>query len=572
MKRFSVFVMVLVLVMSLATVALAKDHSPVDVTAKQGMVAAANRLASEAGLEILRKGGNAVDAAVATAFALNVVEANASGIGGGGFMLVKMADSDKVIAIDYREMAPAAATKDMYASEEAKKNNLSKYSPFAVGVPGSVAGWDYALETYGTMSLAEVMAPAIRYAEEGFHLAQVTSEAAESHFDTLSQLNDLSKVPFFVDGLPAEPGTIIKQPGLAEAFRLIAKDGPKAFYEGPIGQSMVDRIQELGGKMTMEDLANYKVVLREPAEGTYRDYKIFSMSPPSSGGITLVEILNILENFPLSDWGHNSPRAMHYMTEAYKMAFADRSRFLGDPDFLDIPIEGMTSKEYAKTLAAKIDPYKAMQDIATGDPSMYEHHSTTHTSVVDSQGNLVGFTQTVNYFFGASIIDPKYGFVYNNEMDDFSKNPKSVNAPEPGKRPLSSMSPTIVLDPEGKPFLVAGTPGAWRIITSMAEIITNIIDYDMSMDEAIEAPRFTCRAIGGKPDKLQVESRIPESTLAYLAFRGHDVKVRNDYDLYFGGAQGILFNSLNGLLIGGADSRRDGAAVGYPDYKAYLLK
>jgi gamma-glutamyltranspeptidase/glutathione hydrolase len=226
-------------------------------------------------------------------------------------------------------------------------------------------------------------------------------------------------------------------------------------------------------------------------------------------------------------------------------------------------MEGMTSKEYAKTLAAKIDPYEAMQDIATGDPSMYEHHSTTHTSVVDSQGNLVGFTQTVNYFFGASIIDPTYGFVYNNEMDDFSKNPESVNAPEPGKRPLSSMSPTIVLDPEGKPFLVAGTPGAWRIITSMAGIITNIIDYGMSMDEAIEAPRFTCRAIGGKPDKLQVESRIPESTLAYLAFRGHDVKVRNDYDLYFGGAQGILFNSREGLLIGGADSRRDGAAVGY---------
>lgn len=563
MKRFSVFLMVFVLAISLGTASMAKDHSPMDVTARQGMVAAANRLASEAGIEILKQGGNAVDAAVATAFALNVVEANASGIGGGGFMLVKMADSDKVIAIDYREMAPAASTKDMYASEEAKEKNFSKYSPFAVGVPGTVAGLTFALEQYGTMTLEDVIAPAIRYAEEGFPLAEVTSEAAESHFDTLSELNDLSKVAFFKEGLPAEPGTLIKQPGLVKAFKLLARDGAKAFYEGPIGESMVNRIQELGGKMTMEDLKNYKVALREPAEGTYRDYQIYSMSPPSSGGVTLVEILNILENFPLSKWGHNTPRTMHYMTEAFKMAFADRSAFLGDPDFLDIPLEGMTSKEYAKTLAAKIDPYKAMQEIPTGDPSMYEHHSTTHTSVADVQGNLVAFTQTVNYFFGASIIDPEYGFVYNNEMDDFSKNPASVNAPEPGKRPLSSMSPSIVLDPEGNPFLIAGTPGAWRIITSMAEIITNLVDFGMSIDEAIEAPRFTCRAIGGKPDKLQVESRIPESTLSYLAFRGHDIKVLNDYDLYFGGAQGILFAPLNDLLMGGADSRRDGAAVGY---------
>ncbi len=563
MKRFSMFVLVFVLVLSLGTACMAKDHSPVDVTAKQGMVAAANRLASEAGLEILQQGGNAVDAAVATAFALNVVEANASGIGGGGFMLVKMADSDEVVAIDYREKAPAAATPDMFASEEAKKQNLRKYSPFAIGVPGTVAGMEVALEKYGTMSLEEVMAPAIRLAREGFPLAQVTSEAAESHFDTLSKYNDLSKSAFFRDGLPAEPGTIIKQPGLAEAFGLIARDGQKAFYDGPIGEAMVDRIQELGGKMTMEDLADYEVVLREPAEGTYRDYKIYSMSPPSSGGVTLVEILNILENFPLSDWGHNSARSIHYMAEAYKMAFADRSMFLGDPDYLDIPLEGMTSKEYGKMLAKKIHPFEAMQDVKTGDPSMYEHHSTTHTSVADAQGNLVAFTQTVNYFFGSSIIEPKYGFVLNNEMADFSTNPESVNAPEPGKRPLSSMSPTMVLDPDGEPYLIAGTPGAWRIITSMAEIVTNLVDYGMSMDEAIEAPRFTCRAIGGKPDALQVESRIPEQTLKFLELRGHEIKVRNDYDLYFGGAQGILFDKVNGLLIGGADSRRDGAAVGY---------
>jgi len=563
MKRISAVALVCVLVLSLGTICFAKGHSPADVTAKRGMVAAANELASQAGTEILKEGGNAVDAAVATAFALNVVEANASGIGGGGFMLVKMADSDKVVAIDYREKAPAASTPDMFASEEAKKNNISAYSPFAVGVPGTVAGMVTALEKYGTMSLAQVMAPAIRLAEDGFPLARVTSESAKDHFDMLTKFNDPSKVAFLTNGLPAEPGTIIKQPNLAKAFRLIAKDGRKAFYEGPIGEAMVRRLQELGGKMTMDDLKNYDAVLREPAEGTYRGYKIFSMSPPSSGGITLVEILNIMENFPVSEWGHNSPRTIHYMTEAYKMAFADRSRFLGDPDFVEIPIRGITSKEYAKALAGKIRPYEAMKKIPAGDPSTYEHFSTTHTSVADSKGNLVAFTQTVNYFFGAGIIEPEYGFVLNNEMDDFSSDPKSVNAPGPGKRPLSSMSPSIVLDPEDRPFLVAGTPGAWRIITSMAEIITNLVDFHMSMDEAIEAPRFTCRSKGGKPDALQVESRIPEQTLLLLKLRGHDIKIRGDYDLYFGGAQGILFDPVRDILLGGADSRRDGVAVGY---------
>ena len=563
MKRISAVALVCVLVLSLGTMCAAKDHSPADVTARHGMVAAANELASQAGTEILKEGGNAVDAAVATAFALNVVESNASGIGGGGFMLIRMAGSDKVVAIDYREKAPAASTPDKFASEEAKKNNISEFSPFAVGVPGTVAGMVMALDKYGTMSLAQVMAPAIRLAEEGFPLARVTSESAKDHFDTLTKFNDPSKFVFFTNGLPAEPGTIIKQPNLAKAFRLIAKDGRKAFYEGPIGEAMIKRLQELGGKMTMEDLKNYEAVIREPAEGTYRGYKIFSMSPPSSGGVTLVEILNIMENFPVSEWGYNSPRTIHYMAEAYKMAFADRSKFLGDPDFLTIPLKGLTSKEYAKVLAGKIRPFEAMKQVSTGDPSMYEHFSTTHASVADAKGNLVAFTQTVNDFFGSSIIEPEYGFVLNNEMDDFSSNPESVNAPGPGKRPLSSMSPSIVLDPEERPFLVAGTPGAWRIITSMAEIITNLVDFHMSMDEAIEAPRFTCRSIGGKPDALQVESRIPEQTLVLLKLRGHDIKVRSDYDLYFGGAQGILFDPVKDILIGGADSRRDGVAVGY---------
>ncbi len=538
-------------------------HDPKDVTSSKGMVAAANRLAAEAGIEILKKGGNAVDAAVATGLALNVVESNASGIGGGGFMVVRMADTGKVIAIDYREEAPAASTNDMFASEKAKKDAISAYGPLAVGVPGTLAGYQLALEQYGTMTLAEVIQPAIRLAEEGFALSPTTAEAVEEHFKDLSRFTEEKDNPFLKDGLPIEAGTVMTQPRLAKAFKLIAKDGINAFYNGPIGRSMVDNIQRQGGIMTMNDLQRYQPVLRTPAEGTYRGYRIYSMSPPSSGGITLVEILNILENFPLTEWGHNSPKTIHYMAEAFKMAFSDRGGFLGDPSFVNIPFGMLESKKYAKTLADRIVDEKAMHDVPLSDPSVDEHWSTTHVSVADASGNIVSMTQTVNYFFGSGMIDPEFGFVYNDEMDDFSGDPASVNSPEPGKRPLSSMSPTIVLDPQGRPFMSLGTPGAWRIITSVAQIMSNVIDFGMSMDEAIEAPRFTCRSVGGKSEGIQFESRIPQSTVDSLKIRGHEFKVRGDYDLFFGGAQGILFDAAKGLLVGGADSRRDGDAVGY---------
>ncbi|MCF7936521.1 MAG: gamma-glutamyltransferase, partial [Synergistales bacterium] len=456
----------------------------------------------------------------------------------------------------------ASATRDMYASEQAKEEQWRKYHGKAVGVPGTVAGMAMALEKYGTMTLAEVLQPAIKLAEEGFPLAGVTSNAAESHFDTLTKWNtDKNLEPFFKDGLPQEPGVHIKLPRLAEAFKLLAKDGTKAFYHGPIGEAVVKAVNKAEGHMTMEDLANYEVKIRKPAEGTYRGYKIYSMCPPSSGGVTLVEILNILENFPLYQWGHNSPKTIHHMAEAFKMAFADRGTYLADPAFVDIPMEGLLSKEYAKELAGKIKADSVMTDIPAGDPSAYEHHSTTHTSVADEAGNIVSFTQTINYFFGSSVIDEKYGIILNNELADFSSNPESVNAPEPGKRPLSSMSPSIVLDHDGEPFLAAGTPGAWRIITSMAQIVSNIVDYDMSIDGAIEAPRFTCRSVGGSPDKLKLESRIPQVVVDALAGMGYEIEMKDAYDLYFGGAQGILWKGP--ALLGGADSRRDGAAVGY---------
>lgn len=561
-RRSLIFALSVAIAVS-ATAAFGSPHDPKDVTGSKGMVAAASKLAAEAGVEILKKGGNAVDAAVATGLALNVVESNASGIGGGGFMVVRLAETGKVVAIDYREEAPGASTKDMYASEKAKEEKHGVYGPLAIAVPGTLAGYQMALEQYGTMTLAEVMEPAIRLAEEGFELSPTVAKAVEDNFENLSKYTPEGANPFLKDGLPLEAGERMTQPNLAKAFRLLAKDGIGAFYNGPIGQSMVDNIQKQGGIMTMNDLQRYKPVLRVPAEGTYRGYKIYSMSPPSSGGITLVQSLNILENFPLADWGHNSPKTIHYMTEAFKMAFSDRGNFLGDPSFLNIPFEMLESKKYAKMLADRIDDGQAMKEVPATDPSVDEHWSTTHFSVADSAGNIVSVTQTVNYFFGSCLIDPEYGFVYNNEMDDFATNPESVNSPEPGKRPLSSMSPTIVVNPEGKPFMSVGTPGAWRIITTVAQIMSNVIDFGMSMDEAIEAPRFTARVIGTKPDALQLESRIPEATVEALKLRGHEVKVRGDYDLFFGGAQGIVFDSAKGLLIGGADSRRDGDVVGY---------
>lgn len=564
MRRFRLAALgILVLVLCFGSFAwAASDHAITNVSAQHAMVAAANKLAAQAGLEILEKGGNAVDAAVATGFALNVVESNASGIGGGGFMLIRPASTGKVVAIDYREAAPAAFTKDIYASEEAKKNQISAYGPLAVGVPGTLAGYALALEQYGTLSLAEVLAPAIKLAEEGFPLAPTTAEATQDHLDTLSKYNTPENNPFVdADGLPLEPGTLVKQPKLAEAFRLIARHGIRAFYNGPIGESMVDTIQKLGGNMTMNDLHRYHAVLRTPAEGTYRGYKIYSMCPPSSGGITVVEIMNILENFPLGEWKHNSHQSVHHMAAAFQLAFSDRANYMADPSFYNIPFDTLQSKEYGAQLAAKIPADKALTEILNSDIGVDEQWSTTHFSVADEAGNIVACTQTVNYFFGSSIIDPKYGFVYNDEMDDFSSNPESVNAPEPGKRPLSSMSPTIVLDPEGKPFLAVGSPGAWRIITSVAEIISNVVDFKMNMDEAIEAPRFTSRVLGTKPDVLQAESRISQEVLDTLAVMGYEIKVRGDYDLYFGGAQGILFTDEG--LQGAADSRRDGDAVGY---------
>jgi gamma-glutamyltranspeptidase/glutathione hydrolase len=545
-----------------------------EVYAKNGMVSSAHELASRAGVEVLEKGGNAIDAAIATMLALNVVEPNASGIGGGGFMTIRFAKTGEVVELDYREVAPFSATKDMYASEASKKARESVVGGKAVGVPGIVMGIFTALDKYGTMSFAEVAAPALRLAEEGFEVHPMQTDIIADNFEKLSKYSPDNV--FLPGGLPAEAGTILKQPELAKAFRMLAEDGADAFYRGPIGEAVVAAVNRSGGNMSMKDLNEYKMIIQAPVMGTYRGYSIYSTPPASSGGTHIVQLLNIMENFPVAEWKHNSPEYLHHLAEAMKMIFADRQKYMADTAFVDVPLTGLASKEYAKQLAGKIKAYEVMKEVPAGDPWPFDegkktsyfghdgnkHISTSSFSVVDAEGNIVTSTNTVNYFFGSGVVVPEYGIVLNNEMDDFSQNPESVNAPEPGKRPLSSMSPTIVLDPEGRPFMSLGAAGAMRIITAVSQIIMNVVDFGMPMDKAIEQPRIFNPASGGKAGKLLIEEGISQSTVEYLTLRGHDLEVRPRSG-YFGTAQGILIDQAKGRINGGADSRRLGVPIGF---------
>ncbi len=546
-----------------------------DVTARNGMVSSAHELASEAGVEILKKGGNAVDAACATMLALNVAEPNASGIGGGGFMVIRFAKTGEVVELDYREVAPGSSTKDMYASEKSKEEKWSQLGGRAVGVPGELMGIWTALQKYGTMSFGEVAEPAIRLAEEGFKVHPMQTQIITDNFDKLVKYSENNV--YLKDGLPVSEGEILKSPGIAKAFRMIAEKGPEAFYNGPIGEAVVKAVNKAGGNMSMEDLRNYKVLLREPVHGTYRGYGIYSTPPASSGGTHIVQLLNIMENFPVSRLKHNSPEYLHYLAESMKLVFADRQKYMADTAFVNVPLTGLTSKEYAKMLASRIGKNKVMVEVQPGDPWPYNessvassytggtddiHLSTSHFSVVDKEGNIVASTNTVNYFFGSGIVEPEYGIVLNNQMDDFAQNPESVNAPEPGKRPLSSMSPSIVLDPEGRPFMTIGAAGAWRIITAVSQIVMNVVDFGMTMDEAIEQPRIFCYSSNGERGPLRVEDTMDPMTVKFLEWRGHKMEVRPRGG-YFGTAQGILFDVESGTMDGGADGRRLGVPVGY---------
>lgn len=534
--------------------------------AEHGMVASEHALATQAGLDILKRGGNAVDAGVAVGFALAVVLPNAGNLGGGGFMLIREARSGKVVALDFREMAPGRAARDMYLDADGKVvPGRSLYSHLAVGIPGSVAGLTHALKQYGSMPLAEVIAPAVRLAERGFAVSPHLAAILEAEREHLGQW-PASRAIFFRDGRPLHAGETLLQKDLAESLRQIARHGATAFYQGAIGQKIVAEMAQHGGLIGADDLKNYRVVERTPVSGNYRGYQVVSMPPPSSGGVHIIQMLNMLEGFPVREQGSNSAQNLHLMSEAMKLAYADRAEYLGDPDFSKVPVAGLTAPAYARELAQKIDPAHATpaQQIRAGRPQPYESDQTTHYSVADAAGNVVATTYTLNLNFGSGIVAAGTGILLNNEMDDFSVKPGvpnafglvggAANAVAAWKRPLSSMSPTIV-QKDGKPFLVTGSPGGSRIITTTLQTIMNVVDHGMNVAEATIAPRIHQQ---WAPDQLRIEKGISPDTLRLLEQKGQHIVAGAS----MGRTQTIQIG--DGVFYGYSDPRNpDGSAAGY---------
>jgi len=526
-----------------------------------GVVAAAKPEASEVGLEILKKGGNAVDAAIAAAFALHVLEPNASGVGGGGFMIVKMANMANPVVVDFRETAPMASTDRMYLGADGKVIPKSTYEGgLSVGVPGEVKGLLYALEHFGSgkLSRMDLIQPAISWALKGVPVTVNLAQIIKDNFDKLVYYENGAKI-YLDDGLPYEIGDTFRNPDYANTLAQVGIYGEDAIYKGKIAQAMVDEVRKRGGILSMEDLEKYEVKVREPVVGSYRGYKIYSVPPASSGGTHLVQMLNIMENFDVAKTVQGSAANAHLWAETLKLTFADRSKYMADTDFVKVPLAGLTSKAYAKDLAAKIDPAKPMASATAGDPSKYESGSTTSLSVMDKDGNMVNITKTINYFFGSGVVVPGTGIIMNDEMDDFVPTPGSANSVQPGKRPLSSISPTLVLDPQGRSFMVLGSPGATRIFPTVAQVISNVIDFGMPMQEAILAPRLFQMASGA----LNMEGRYSINAYEALKKMGHTVTVRGDWDAYFGGVHAVLYDYKAGMLYGGADPRRDGQAAAF---------
>ena len=540
-------------------------HHP--VWAKNGMVATQEALASDIGLKILKDGGNAVDAAVAVGFALAVTLPRAGNIGGGGFMMVYDAKQGKTVALDYREKAPSSASRDMYLDKDGNAvSDLSRYHGLAVGVPGTVAGLLKALDNHGTMSRGQVMAPAIALAENGIEVTAGLSESLEALSDRLQKWPSTKKIFFKPDGSAYQPGELLLQPELAKSLKLIAAKGNDGFYKGETARKLVKAVNEAGGNMSLQDLANYRAIARVPVKGDYRGYEIVSMPPPSSGGIHIVQILNILEGYPLKDYGQNSAQTIHLMSEAMQLAYADRAEYLGDSDFIDVPANGLTSQAYADKLRSLINPNKATPaaTIKANNPLPYESDQTTHFSIVDKDGNAVANTYTLNFSYGTGLVAEGTGILLNNEMDDFSAKPGvpngygliggDANAVEANKRPLSSMSPTLVFK-DSKPYIVTGSPGGSRIITTVTQVISNVIDHDMNIAEATHAPRIHDQWL---PDEIRIEKALNVDTIKKLESMGHKVSPQ----AAMGSTQSIMITP-NGVY-GSSDPRIvDAAVVGY---------
>ncbi|MBR0729068.1 gamma-glutamyltransferase [Bradyrhizobium japonicum] len=502
------------------------------VPSEHGMVVAQEKISAQVGADILRRGGNAVDAAVATGFAMAVTYPRAGNIGGGGFMVIHSAERSEDITIDYRETAPAATTPQIFLGADGKPDAAkSRDSALGVGVPGTVAGLALALEKYGSgrFTLAQLLEPAIGLARDGFLVTDDIADTLPGWHRRLARWPSSAKIFSRPDGTALGEGDRLIQSDLAETLSAVAAQGPRGFYEGPVADKLAKAVADAGGIMTPADLKSYSAVIRAPVRGTYRGYDIVSMPLPSSGGVVLVETLNILEGFQLADLKQGSPASLHLLIEAMKRAYADRARYLGDPAFVNAPIETLTAKDYAAKLRAGISTERATpsKQLVSAPPAPREGTNTTHFSVVDAGGNAVSNTTTLNFSYGVGLVADGTGVLLNNELDDFTAAVGASNAyglvgfepnlPGPGKRPLSSMSPTIVLK-DGKPVLVTGSPGGSRIISTVLQVIVNVLDYKMDVAAAVAAPRLHHQWL---PDEVRVESGFPGDVLFELKAMDH---------------------------------------------------
>ena len=501
------------------------------ILAHNGMVVAQEQRSARIGIEILDRGGNAVDAAVAVGFALAVTYPRAGNIGGGGFMVIHLGKTGEDAAIDYRETAPAAATETMFLDANGEPDpKKSRDSGLSVGVPGTVAGLALAHAKYGSgkLSLAELIEPAIELARNGVEIVDDIADTLPLAQPRIARWHSSAPVFLNSDGTVLMPGQDLLQPDLAITLRAIASDGPKGFYEGPVAEKIVAAVRKAGGVMTIEDMKNYRAILREPVRGTYRGYDIVSMPPPSSGGVHLIEMLNILEGYDLAKLPRGE--SLHVLAEVMKRAYADRATFMGDPDSVKMPVAGLISKKYAAALRTQIgNRATPATEVRSGNPGDFEGQNTTHFSVIDSDGNAVSNTYTLNFSYGLGLVAEGTGVLLNNELDDFTSKPGTANAyglvgynanlPGPGKRPLSSMTPTIVMK-DGKPFLITGSPGGSRIISTVLQIIVNVIDFHLPVDQAVSAPRVHHQ---WQPDELSAEPGISPEILDGLVKRRHKV-------------------------------------------------
>jgi gamma-glutamyltranspeptidase/glutathione hydrolase len=536
------------------------------VTATNGMVVAQEAIAARIGADILRKGGNAVDAAVAVGFTMAVTYPRAGNIGGGGFMMIHRADGTDT-AIDYRETAPAAINKTSFLDAQGNADpQKSRDSALGIGVPGTIAGLALAEEKYGSghFTLADLIQPAIALARDGIPVADDTADSLPQDRARLARWPSSAQIFLKADGSVLAPGDRLTQTDLAATLQAVADNGPRAFYEGPVAEKLSAAVLAAGGVMTASDLKSYRAIERRPVRGSYRGYDIVSMPPPSSGGIALIEMLNILEGYNLAKT--DEAQELFLMVEAMKRAYADRAWFLGDPDVVAVPVARLTSKKYAAEWRATIDPNKATPaaDIRAGAGTAPEGHNTTHFSVIDRFGNAVSNTYTINFSYGVGLVAAGTGVLLNNELDDFAAKADApnafgllgydANAPGPGKRPLSSMTPTIVLK-DGKPWLVTGSPGGSRIINTVLQILVNVIDRKMDIAGAVSAPRVHNQWM---PDRVFVESALPQELVAALQARGDDVVVLQTPT----SANSIMVTPAG--LVGAADPRTRGAlAAGY---------